>query len=133
MKKLLFQLVFWAYLHVVLLKFHVGALVGWVIQFRIQRVPTQHTFGGPRSTKNETPTSHFFMYFSFFVEWGPPKVCRVGTRWMRNWIPHPTASPIRNLSKTTWRYVENTSWKSSFSLFNYFFIFLHFFSIFLLF
>ena len=29
-------------------------------------------------------TSHFFMYFLFLVERGPPKVCRVGTRWMRN-------------------------------------------------
>ena len=37
-----------------------------------------------------------------------------------NWIPHPMATPVLNLSKTTWRYVENTSWKSSFSLFNYF-------------
>ena len=62
------------------------------IQFRIQQVPTQHTFGGPHSTKNEkymknvmlTSTSHFFMYLSFFMERGPPKVCRVGTRWMWN-------------------------------------------------
>ena len=27
------------------------------------------------------------------------KVCRVGTRWMRNLIPHPTNSPDQNLSK----------------------------------
>ena len=37
----------------VLLKFRTGVVIGWGIQFRIQRVPTQHTFGGPRSTKNE--------------------------------------------------------------------------------
>ena len=39
---------------------------------------------------------------------------RVGTRWMRNQIPHPTNSPDRNLSKNTMRYVENTNKKSSF-------------------
>ena len=45
--------IFSTYLHVLLLKFQLGALVGWGIQFRIQRVPTWHTFGGPRSTKNK--------------------------------------------------------------------------------
>ena len=39
------------YLHVILLKFRMGESIGWEIQFRIQRVPTQHTFGGPRSMK----------------------------------------------------------------------------------
>ena len=125
----------------ILLKFQTGEAVGWGIQFRIQGISTRHTFGGTRSTENEKymkkhdddrkmkntwknvmmmSSSHFFMYFSFSVERVPPKVCRVGTPWMRNWILHPTASPTRHLSKTTWRYVENTSWKSSFSLFNYF-------------
>ena len=35
------------------LKFQMGAAVGWGIQFRIQRVPTWHTFGGPLSMKND--------------------------------------------------------------------------------
>ena len=38
----------------------------------------------------------------------------MGTRWMRNLIPHPTSSPDRNLSKNTGRYVANTNKKSSF-------------------
>ena len=37
----------------VLLKFRSGALVGWGIQFQIQRVPTWNTFGGPYSMKNK--------------------------------------------------------------------------------
>ena len=52
-KKVLFQLIFSTYLHVVFLKFQAGALVGWGIQVHIQRAPTRHTFGGPCSTKNE--------------------------------------------------------------------------------
>ena len=80
----------------------------------------------PQKTRNTwknvtmSSSSRFFMYFLFFVEQDPSKVCRVGTRWMQNWIPHPTTAPVQNLSKTSWRYIENTSWKSSFSLFNYF-------------
>ena len=74
MKKLPFQLVFSTYLHVVLLKFQLGALFRWGIQFRIQQVPTWHTFGGPRSTKkqeihekcNADINIMFFMYFLFF-------------------------------------------------------------------
>ena len=38
----------------------------------------------------------------------------VGTRWMRNLIPHPTSSPDGNLSKNMGRYVDNTNKKSSF-------------------
>ena len=37
-KKLLFPFVFSTYLHVVLLKFWLGALVGCIIEFPIQRV-----------------------------------------------------------------------------------------------
>ena len=37
----------------VLLKFWSGALIGWGIWFRIQQVPTWHTFGRPLSTKNK--------------------------------------------------------------------------------
>ena len=45
--------VFLTYLIVFLLKFRSGELVGCEIWFRIQRVPTLHTFDGPRYTKNK--------------------------------------------------------------------------------
>ena len=35
----------------------------------------------------------FFRYFLFLGQRGPSKVCRVGTHWMKNLIPHPTSSP----------------------------------------
>ena len=49
--------------------------------------------------------------------------------WMQNLIPHPTSSPTQNLSKITWRYVENTNKKGSFfhsssKINNYYFIIL---------
>ena len=63
-------------------------------------------------------TSHFFRYFLFLGQRGPSKVCSVGTRWMRNQIPHPMSSHDRNLSKNTMRYVENMNKKSSFLMTN---------------
>ena len=50
-------------------------------------------------------------------------------RWMKNLIPHPTSSPTQNLSKNTWRYVENANTKNSFfhsssKINNYYFIIL---------
>ena len=47
---------------------------------------------------------------------GPSKIFSVGTRLMRNQIPHPMSSPDQNLSKETRRYDENTNTKSSFFL-----------------
>ena len=52
-KKLLFVFVFSTYLPVFLLKFQSGELVGCRIKFRIQRVPTRHTFDGPRYPKKK--------------------------------------------------------------------------------
>ena len=52
-KKLLFLFVFLTYLPVFLLKFRSGELSGCGIEFRIQRVPTRHTFDGPRYPKNK--------------------------------------------------------------------------------
>ena len=46
-RKLLFLFVFSTYLHVFLLKFRPGELVGCGNWFLIQRVPTLHTFDGP--------------------------------------------------------------------------------------
>ena len=73
-----------------------GKLPGCEIKFRIQRVPTRHTFLLTLLSQNKK-------YLK--------KVCRVGTRWMRNLISHPTSSPDRNLSKITWRYVKNMNKK----------------------
>ena len=53
LKKLFFLFVFSTYLIVFLLKFWSGELVGCVIWFRIQRLPTLHTFDGPRCPKNK--------------------------------------------------------------------------------
>ena len=64
-KELFFQLIFSTYLHVVLLQFREGALVGWGIQFHIQQVTTHHTFGGPHSTKNEKYSNFYNTIFSF--------------------------------------------------------------------
>ena len=83
------------------------------------------------SWKNEMMMSsfHFFRYFLFLGYRGPSKICRVGTRWMRNLILHPTSSPDRNLSKNTGRYVKNTNKKvvfffSSSKINKYYFIIL---------
>ena len=43
--------VFLTYLPMFLLKFQSGELVGCIIKFRIQRVPTRHTFDGPATPK----------------------------------------------------------------------------------
>ena len=129
--------VFLTYLPVFLLKFRSGELVGCGIKFRIQRVPTQHTFDRPCCPKNKkylenmmmTSSSHFFRYFLILGQRGPSKVCRMSTRWMQNLIPHPTSSPDRNLSKNTGRYVKNTNKKvffffSSSKINKYYFIIL---------
>ena len=52
-KKLLFLSVFLTYLPMFLLKFRSRELVGCGIKFCIQRVPTWHTFDGPRYPKNK--------------------------------------------------------------------------------
>ena len=65
--------VFSTYLIVFLLKFRSGELVGCRIWFRIQRVPTVHTFDGPTTQKIRNTwknvmmmsSSHFFRYFLF--------------------------------------------------------------------
>ena len=52
-KKLLFLFVFLTYLLMFLLKFRSGELIECRIKFHIQRVPTRHTFDGPRYPKNK--------------------------------------------------------------------------------
>ena len=52
-KKTTFLFLFSTYLLVFLLKFQSGQLIGCGIEFHIQRVPTQHTFDGPRYPKNK--------------------------------------------------------------------------------
>ena len=52
-KKVLFLVIFLTYLPVFFLKFRLGELIGCRIKFRIQRVPTWHTFDGDRYPKNK--------------------------------------------------------------------------------
>ena len=126
-KKLLFVFVFSTYLPVFLLKFRSGELVGCGIWFRIQRVPTLHTFDGPRYPKNKKYQKKcdddiiitFFQVFLVFGEAGSIKSMQCGYSLdaeSNSAIPHPTSSIDRNLSKNTGRYVENTNTKSSFFL-----------------
>ena len=51
-KKTTFLFIFSTYLPVFLFKFQLGELIGCIIKFRIQWVPTRHTFDGPRYPKN---------------------------------------------------------------------------------
>ena len=48
-----FFFVFLTYLPVFFLKFRSGELIGFEIKFCIQRVPTRHTFEGPRYPKKK--------------------------------------------------------------------------------
>ena len=52
-KKNTFLFVFSTYIHVLLLKFRSGELVGCGIKFHIEWVPTWHTFDGPCYRKNQ--------------------------------------------------------------------------------
>ena len=51
-KKLLILIVFSTYLLVFLLKFQATKLPGCIIKFRVQRVPTLHTFDRPHYPQN---------------------------------------------------------------------------------
>ena len=118
-KKTIFLFVFSTYIPVFLLKIRVRALVECGIKFHVQRVPTLHTFDGPFYPKNKKylknvmmmSSSCFLRYFLFLGQCGPSKVCSMGTRWMRDLIPHPMSSLDRNLSKRIGIYVENTNKK----------------------
>ena len=52
-KNYIFLFIFLTYLPMFLLKFRSGELVGCRNKFRIQRVPSRHTFNGPRYPKNK--------------------------------------------------------------------------------
>ena len=52
-KKTTFLFIFSTYLLVILLEFRSGDLIGCKIKFRIQQVPTWHTFDKPRYPKNK--------------------------------------------------------------------------------
>ena len=86
-KKLHFLFVFSTYLPVFLLKFRSEELVGCGIKFRIQRVPTRHTFDGPLYSKNKKYLKKcdddiIIMFFQVFIIFS--KVCSVGTFWIHN-------------------------------------------------
>ena len=118
-KKLLFVFVVLTYIHVFLLKFRSRELVGCKIKFRIQRIPTRHTFDGPRYPKNKKCLKKcdddiiitFFLVFLDFGVAGSVKSMPSGY----SLDVHPTSSPDWNLSKKTGRYVENTNKKVVFS------------------
>ena len=96
--------------------------IGRARWMRNQRVPTLHTFEGPRYPKNKKCLKKhdddviitFFQTFLVFGVAGSIKSMQWGTHWMQNQIPHRTSSLDRNLRKNTMRYVENTNKKSSF-------------------
>jgi len=67
--------VFSTYLIVLLIKFWLGELVGCVIWFHIQWVPTLHTFDGPRYPKKKKYLKNVMMmssscFFRYFFFWG---------------------------------------------------------------
>ena len=109
-KKLLFVFVFSTYLPIFLLKFRSGELVGCEIWFRIQRVPTLHTFDEPRYPKNKKylKKHDHDIIITFF----PGISCFLGTKVHQKysvWVLVGcgikfciwTTSPDRNLSKNT--------------------------------
>ena len=114
--------VFLTYLPVFLLKFRLGELVGCKIWFRIQRVPTMHTFDGPRYPKNKKYLKKcdddiivtFFQVFLVFGVEGSTKSMPSGYSLDAELIPHPTSLIPIEICKTTGRYVENTNKKVDF-------------------
>ena len=131
-KKLLFVFVFSTYLPVFLLKFRSGKLVGCGIWFRIQRVPTLHTFDGHRYPKNKKYlkrcdddviiTTSFQVFLVFGVA-GSIKSMQCG--YLLDVESNSTSNEISG------RYVENMNTKGSFFLFfskinKYYFIILLF-------
>ena len=75
-KKLLFLFVFSTYLPMFLLKFGLRDLVGCKTKFRIQWVPTRHTFDGPRYPQNKKYLKkmwwwhHRHVFFHVFLIFG---------------------------------------------------------------
>ena len=80
-KKTTFLFVFLTYIPIFLLKFRSGDLIGCGIKFRIQRVPTRHTFDGPCYPNNKKYLKKwnddiiisFFQVFLVFGVAGPVK------------------------------------------------------------
>ena len=67
-KKTTFFVCILTYIPVVLLKFRSGELVGCRIKFRIQRVPTWHTFERPRYPKTKKYLKNVMMMSERYVE-----------------------------------------------------------------
>ena len=129
-KKTAFLFVFSTYLPVFLLKFRSGELVGCGIEFRIQRVPTRHTFDGPHYPKNKKYLKKcdddvIIMFFQVFLVFGVAG----SEKSMSSGYSLETSSLDQNLSKNTKRYVKNTNKKvvfffSSSKINKYYFIIL---------
>ena len=124
-KKTTFLFVLLKYLLVFLLKFRLRELVGCRIKFRIQQVPTRHTFDGPRYPKNKKYPKKWnddiiIPFFRVFLVFGVARSIKSipsESFYMQHLILHPMSSLDRNLTKITGRYVKNTNKKSSFFLF----------------
>ena len=95
----------------VLLKFNAEALVGWGIQFRIERVTTQHDFGGLHSKKNEkymkkhdvdVSITFFHVSLIFHGAWST-KIMLHGYSLEIKLNSLSNECSTRNLNKTTWR------------------------------
>ena len=72
-KKLILLVVFSTYLPVFLCKFWSRELIGCGIKFHIQRVPTLHTFDGPRYPKNKKylkKRDHHHIFSGISCFWG---------------------------------------------------------------
>ena len=120
-KKTTFLFVFLTYLPVFLLKFRLGELVGCRIKFRIQRVPTRHTFEGPCYPKNKKYLKKrnddiIFSCFQVFLVFGVARSIKSMSSGY-SLVPHTTRSLDQNLSKNTGIYVENMNKKVVFRFF----------------
>ena len=70
------------------------------LNFSSNKYPLSIVLMGPAMPKTRNTrknmmmmsSSHFFRYFLLLGQRDPSKVCRVGTRWICNLIPHPTSS-----------------------------------------
>ena len=126
-KKTTFLFVFSTYRPVFLLKFRSKEIVGCGIKFHIQRVPTRHTFDGPRYPKNKKYLKKHDDDVSGVA--GSIKGTPSAYLLDAEFNSASNEPPDRNLSKNTGRYVKNTNKKvvfffSSSKINKYYFIIL---------
>ena len=121
-KKTTFLFIISTYLHLFLLKFRAGELVGCRIKFCIQRVPTLHTFDGRHYPKNkkylkkhddDIIITFFQVFLVFWVAWSIKSMsCGYSLDAELNSASNELSA--QNLSKNKGRHVKNKNTKSSF-------------------